>query len=462
MTFPLKDVRYTTRRTGNDDEPLLYPRLLRDRSIVPKIAIAVQYFESMRGHERREFDPEVLVQFFGDHKLARCVVTCLARSYRFRAPKIDEIATQTALRKLQRAGLDSPVALRLSLFDRVNDDGDGFLRGEDRDPAYAEIERVFSLRAGELERLLRLDDEEHAVLVKIGDTPPPEDVVAQYNFGVLAALLRHAEQIDLVLAARAPEQVSAIRRLCAAHGVDVNVGESGAAGNARRVTLHGRQDAMGVWARHGRRVARTAVRILERFRSLAQDGSAKVALRDHRARLRLTSEVLDLLGGPSSASAGWDEISPWHDLLAGAAAGLRAARGAGAAEPGKRRGRAGRTDDAAGGDVRWTIRRFPDPQAWAAGVLVPDLLVEAGARRLLVCAVDSPAHGTRMTSTAKAAAANTPVLFVGEASAVAPLQASGATVCAPLDASSNAASAAVAAAIRGALFGAPAQETACA
>src|SRR5689334_7085666 len=97
MAFPLKDVRFTTRRRGGARSntstaeaahpegsatdggtegslPVLYPRLLRDTSIIPQIGIALGYFDSMVGKERREFDPELLVQFFGDHKVARCIV----------------------------------------------------------------------------------------------------------------------------------------------------------------------------------------------------------------------------------------------------------------------------------------------------------------------------------------------------------------------------------------------------
>src|ERR671930_762038 len=109
MAFPLSDVRSTTRRNPSGGLAL-YPRLLRDRSVLPKVDITIQYFESMLGRERREFDSEVLVHFFGDHKLARCMVACLARSYRFRSPRLEELVTQTALRRLRRAGIGAPPA----------------------------------------------------------------------------------------------------------------------------------------------------------------------------------------------------------------------------------------------------------------------------------------------------------------------------------------------------------------
>src|SRR5919202_3730494 len=153
MAFPLKDVRLTTRR-GANGELALYPRLLRDRSVLPKIDIAVQYFESMLGRERRDFESEVLVHFFGDHKFARCMVACLARGYRFRSRELESVVTATALRRLRRAGLDSPGRLRFALFDEVNDFGHGFLRISDRGTTFERLEARFGLRRGELGGLL--------------------------------------------------------------------------------------------------------------------------------------------------------------------------------------------------------------------------------------------------------------------------------------------------------------------
>jgi len=112
MAFPLKDIRFTTRRQG-DGDPVLYPRVLRDHAALPKIGIAIGYFESMLGRERQELDTEVLVQFFADHKLARCVVAALSRSYRYRSPGMANVVTRASLRRLEKAGLDSPKLLRL-------------------------------------------------------------------------------------------------------------------------------------------------------------------------------------------------------------------------------------------------------------------------------------------------------------------------------------------------------------
>jgi hypothetical protein len=109
MALSAKDVRFTTRRAG-DGDPLLYPRLLKDRAILTSIDVALQYFETMVGEQRRALDPEALVHFFGDYKVARGMVASLGRTYRYRTPTVEEVVTRVAWRRLQRAGLTGPAA----------------------------------------------------------------------------------------------------------------------------------------------------------------------------------------------------------------------------------------------------------------------------------------------------------------------------------------------------------------
>src|SRR5687768_15957948 len=94
----------------------------------------------MLGRERRELDPEMLVHFFGDHKLTRCMVACLAHSYRFRTPELHEVVSRAALRRLDRLGIEGSPHLRLRLYDRVNDPGVGFLGASERPVAFGEME----------------------------------------------------------------------------------------------------------------------------------------------------------------------------------------------------------------------------------------------------------------------------------------------------------------------------------
>src|SRR6185437_6389952 len=120
----LADLRKTTRRSG--DMRVVYPRFLRDRALAPRIEMAIRYLESMLGHPRRELDGEVIVQLFGDHKLARCIVACLAASYRHRPRTFAEVLPDDQAAALVERGLGDPSALRLWIFRRVNAESNGF------------------------------------------------------------------------------------------------------------------------------------------------------------------------------------------------------------------------------------------------------------------------------------------------------------------------------------------------
>ncbi len=400
MAFPLKDVRFTVRRQAGADRPRLYPRLIRDRAALPKIAIAVEYFESMVGRERGDFDVEALVQLFGDHKVARCLVACLGRSYRFRRRAIGELVTPAAQRRLLRAGLDSPLALRLALFDRSNESGPGFLAGSVRDATYAAIERELGLRAGQLEALLSLDAPERAVLVCAGTPPRPEDVVAQYNAGVLETLLRHAERIDLTVEGPAAGAPAFLHRRCALRGIDARLEAGGA---TLRVALAGRQDSLGSWARHGRRLARLVMEVAQQGAPTRLNGTAVVALRDRRALLMLDEEAMRVLGGAGPA-LDWHEEPGWTEDDVTAAIARRA------------------------GSRGVMARRTFEAQAWEAGLALPDLLVQRGEQQRWLCIVRSAAHAARLARLAGPAAGL--LCFAGPPAAAAALQAQGAAAVA--------------------------------
>jgi predicted nuclease of restriction endonuclease-like RecB superfamily len=402
MPLAVKDVRFTTRRAG-DGTVMLYPRLMRDRAILASIDVALQYFETLLGSARRELDPEALVHFFGDYKVARGMVASMGRVYRYQAPRLDHLVTRTAARRFQRAGIGAPGDLRVLLWDEANLDGSGFLVGERRSAVTGTLEGRLGLRTGELDRLLYLDAPEHAILSRLGAVPSPADVLAEYRRGVIAALLAQAERVDVVLERRATGHAEAIQALAQVERVDVDVTqESG----CLRIGVRGQVDALGSWTRHGRRIARFVSRLLERTRPLVQDGSALIALRSKRARLRLTDEVLDAVAPSSHPAAGWESVPSWDD--ADVVEALRPGR---ALAPG------------------WRVRRDPEARTWAAGILVPDLLIRQGSDAtsgVLVCCVRSAAQAARLAALLPSALGGEPVLCVGTSDLVGPLRGIGA------------------------------------
>ena len=73
----------------------------------------------------------------------------------------------------------------------------------------------------------------------------------------------------------------------------------------------------------------------------------------------------------------------------------------------------------------WLVRRDPEPRAWEAGLLVPDLLVRpAGGDRaagVLVCLVRTARQANRLAALLSAAPGGEPVLFAGPAGLVEPI-----------------------------------------
>jgi hypothetical protein len=406
MPLSVKDVRFTTRRNG-DGDPLLYPRLLKDRSILASIDVALQYFETMVGEERRALDPEALVHFFGDYKVARGMVASIGRTYRYRTPSVEEMVTRAAWRRLQRAGLHGPGALRARLWDEANADRSGFLDGERRPRVIGSLEGQYGRRAGQLDRLIALDAPEHAVLTRLGEAPRPADVLAEYRRGVVTALLAHAERVELTLGRGAAGHLGRIRVLAEVERVDVDLDAEAGGG---RVAVRGRPDAFGSWARHGRRVARFVARLLERAGPQVEDGAATVITRGRHARLRLSGETLDALLPRRDRSAppgdGWDTADGWDELAIAEAVG-----------PGQ------------GSVPGWLVRRDPEARAWESGLLVPDLLARpaggGGTAGVLICLVRTAAQARRLASLLPVARGGEPLLFAGPGPLVEPLQECG-------------------------------------
>jgi Protein of unknown function (DUF790) len=287
----LADLRKTTRRSG--DMRVVYPRFLRDRALAPRIEMAIRYLESMLGHPRRELDGEVIVQLFGDHKLARCIVACLAASYRHRPRTFAEVLPAGRAEALAGRGLSDPSTLRLWIFRRVNAEIHGFAGRDERPGFITSAADELGIAPADLDILLSLDAPEHAILVRLGPKPTADDIIARFNFETVAALLANAAVVRMPLH-RAPADAETIPAVCELAGVHANL-------SRRELVLTGRQDAFGGWARHGARLARLVTMLLA-CGLPARSAEAQVAAPDGSGWLfRMDREILGFLGAPEDA-----------------------------------------------------------------------------------------------------------------------------------------------------------------
>jgi hypothetical protein len=316
----LADLRKTTRRAKSGDLRIVYPTLLRDRSLAPRIGMAVRYLESMVGRPRRELDAEVIVQLFGDHKLARCIVACLAATYRHRPRAFAEVLPIQVVAALAERGIATPSDLRLHLYRRANGALAGFVGGPERAPFLRAVGGDLGLAPEQIETLLTLDAPANAILARTGPVPTPDDVIARYNYETAAALLANASLVRVSLS-RAPTDAAMLRALCAQAGVTAELA-------GRELVLHGRQDAMNGWARHGARLVRLLAALLC-CGLPARSGEALIVAALGGAWLfRLDAATLADLGARPSGSPAFDSavlLASWQaaDALATDFAALR-------------------------------------------------------------------------------------------------------------------------------------------
>jgi hypothetical protein len=351
----LADLRKTTRRSGEGDLRTIYPRFLRDRTLLPRIELAIRYLEKMLGRTRRELDAEVMVGIFGDHKLARCILACLASSYRHRARTFAEVLPPETAASLAAAGITTPSELRLHLFRRANRRHAGFVGAAERASFLGDAGAELSLSCEQIEQLIALDEPSQAVLVRSGPVPSADDMRARYNHAVAAALLANAPVVRITLA-RSPRDAASVRALCDRCGVRASL-------SARELVLHGQQDGMQGWARHGSKLARLLSWLLAAGLP-ARAGEALVAApQGGQWRFRLDGEILGYLGmcdGPEFAAADLLHAVERQERMVADFASLRRA----------------------GEDRGWRLRRAVEPLIVAGAVIPALFLCARGSERV--------------------------------------------------------------------------------
>lgn len=300
MPFRLTDVKKTV-RSRSDGERYLHPKLLDGSAVAAQVALALSYFHARLGRTRREVDPEVLVRFFGDPKVARGLISCLNASYRWRARTLAEVLDAADVARLVGRSIFAPGDLRLYLYDVINDEADGFL-AEVREENLGGLARRLRLAPTKLEQLVALDADENAVLVRVGPVPEPAHVVALYNYHTVDAILRNSVRVELWEVG--PAGCAALEEACAAQGIDLTW-------HGTAALLHNQADAFGSYTRAGARLARAVYTAAAAAPTLLQSGRACVKLPgktawylfDKEARRALTASTGRIYRGDA-----WPEL----------------------------------------------------------------------------------------------------------------------------------------------------------
>jgi predicted nuclease of restriction endonuclease-like RecB superfamily len=416
MSFKITDFKKTTRKSG--DERLLYPYQIRDDRYTAAIGYAIAYYERMVGRRRAEFEAETLLEFFGDARLARGLVACLARTYTWREQTFAEALGEDTARALWRAGLATPAALRARLYGLANGRYGGVIlpheraealeylcstivadrpttggEGSDvRRPSFVVHQPI--LTPAQFERALTLDSEDQHVLVKIGPMPEPHEIVARYNYHSLETALCHAEVLRLRLRGAVWSIVRSAHNLARRYRLryEISGAPSTLFDERLELTLYGGRDALGSWTRSGRRLVRALLRLLAVHPDSLIEGEAIVHLRGQTTTLRLDDRALQTLG--VAARVAQETTEPWEEDITEA---FQRAWGRAFVQ--------GRT-------AGWRLRRDPEPLIGAGTVVVPDFALHRGRERLALCLATGPTTADALTRDLARLGRRTPALAV--------------------------------------------------
>lgn len=362
MAFRLEDFKKTSRKAadGSHAPALVYPHQMRDKKAFARLDAAIRTFDTLIGKRRGELDAGVMADFFGDPRLARGVIACLGRFYRYKTPGFAEIVGEAAAQHLADADLSQPMKVRSHTYADVNAQYDGFLAEDQRAACYTALATPFGLAAHQWDTLLHLDAEENQVLTRPGAVPTSADLAALYNFHSLETPLRRASIIVLQGLTLSATEASDVRALARHLNLRAAVSSGGAS-----VTLTDMEMSSLLPRRPGR-LARCLLLLLQTFGSKRLTGYADAPLGTRTFRLSLSAESLATLGlttASSTAGAGTSLLRRRCEAAEALHKDLRKLRAQGKAEG-------------------WRIARLPEPVVTAQGVLLPDFTLTRTDRRV--------------------------------------------------------------------------------
>jgi len=359
MAFRRQDIPKTTRK-GADGEPRrVYPRFARDRSLLPKVDLAIGYLDGMVGRRRGDLAADTVVELFGDPKLARCMVTTLADSYRYRTPSFSDVVGRETAASLAGWDIMTPSQLRAHVYLAAHARSQGVVTTSERMRLLEQLATPLGLEPAQLDELLHLDAERNAILVRTGPRPRPDDAVARYNVLLALSVVRHAATIHLLLPGLSP---SAVETVCCHHDVAVRGGPT------EGWTLSGRRNALGSFVSFGARLARCALHLML-LSPDAPSGAATVHLGDRVMRWVLDGAVVSLLRPRVRVAASAEDIVRTA-LLSQQWAALRRKEG---------------------GHGAWRVTKAVEPIVTAGAIVLPELLFTRD--DTTVTLIGSPADG---------------------------------------------------------------------
>lgn len=381
MAFRRQDIPKTTRKGKEGEGRRIYPRYLRDGTYLPKIEMAIGYLDGMVGRRRGEMSADAVLDLFGDPKVARCVVSCLAETYRYRTPEFVEVVGEETASRLAAWDLMTAADVRSFVYAALNERYQGVIEPENRASFLHAIGESLGLDDDVLDQLLHLDAERNEVLIRIGERPAVADVVARYNALLTFSVLRQASAIELSLPGLAGSTVEAV---VARWGV-----------TCRRVgrddwRMSGKRDAFGSWARFGVKLARAVIHLMM-LAPEAPIGLAVVHLGEQTARLVIDAKVTSTLRPKQRAVAGPDGVIRAAIL----ADELSAARRV--------------TGDISRG---WTVRRATEPIVVDEVVVLPEIVCVRDQTVIALVAGDAD-DSKRARAAVRAVHGKRPVIAVG-------------------------------------------------
>jgi predicted nuclease of restriction endonuclease-like RecB superfamily len=238
----------------------------------------IALYEQQCGRRRQDFAREDADALVDDYRLATCLQATLGAWYAWRQPSWEEALSKLSAQTqaaLTEAVIDTPIALRLALFDYVHAHHAGFLDEQARPQALATFAALYGVPLPHLAYLLALDSDNEAVLTRIANRPQVAAVASRYNQGVFEAALYNASQVCFLVDCEAFLQAwqdpttgtrtgpgAVVKRLCYLArrlGVYYDLAyEETAAGRPStllRLTLYGPQELTGSARQYGQRLA---------------------------------------------------------------------------------------------------------------------------------------------------------------------------------------------------------------